>query len=506
LTLNPSRAGALWVLAFLIALGAAMRFASLGEQSFHHDEVITVARILPGSFTDMLRAVKDYESNPPLYYTLAWGWTKAFGTGEFGLRSLSACFGLATVPVAYLIGTELSSRRVGLIAAALVAVNPMLIWYSQEARSYALLVFFCAVSLLFFVCALRTRGGRDLALWALGSALALTSHYFAFFAVGIEAAWLLVALRSRWRLVLPAVAAVTAIGLALLPLLMAQVNPTHIGWIENSPLFKRFFETGVSFLAGETGHVIAEPPRERYALVPAILIGLGWLLVCLRGNFRERRGAMIGAAIGLGVALLSLLAALLGKDYVVERNLLPALLPLGIAAAIGFGVERARRVGLLLAAVLCVYWIGFGIKVTETANLQRPDFRAVVDDLGRPPWTRAIVSWKLAAGPVVFYLRDHAHRIYSGGTDLREIDVISKPHVGTPEGLPGGFRPIARVRLDRLTLTRYLSPRTRDIQYYQLKKIRTGFGKGAVVITKPRRVPKRPLGFEARHDRRGNVR
>jgi mannosyltransferase len=485
LTLNPSRAGALWVLAFLIAIGAAMRFASLGEQSFHHDEVITVARILPGSFTDMLRAVRDYESNPPLYYILAWGWTKAFGSGEFGLRSLSACFGLATVPIAYCIGAELSSRRAGLIAAALAAVNPMLIWYSQEARSYAVLVFFCAVSLLFFVRALRTRSGADLSLWALGSALALASHYFAFFAVAIEGAWLLVALRSRLRVVLPAVVAVAAVGLALMPLLMAQVNPTHIGWIEKSPLSTRFFETGVSFLAGETGHVIAEPPRERYALVPAILIGLGWLLVAARGSFRERRGAMIGATVGLAVALLSLLAALIGKDYVVERNLLPALLPLGIAAAIGFGSRRASRIGLLLAALLFVYWAGFGIRVTQVANLQRPDFRAVVDDLGHPPWPRAIVSWKLAAGPVVFYLRDHAHRIYSGGTPLREVDVISKPTVGPPTGVPGGFRQIARVRLDRLTLTRHLSTRNRDLPFYRLDKIRTGFGKAAVVITGP---------------------
>ena len=184
-----------------------MRFASLDVQSYHHDEVITAMRVIPGSFGDMLHAVKTSESNPPLYYVLAWGWAKAFGTGEVGLRSLSALFGAATVPLGYCIGAELASRRAGLIAAALVAVNPMLIWYSQEARSYALLVFFCAASLLFFARALRTRSGRDLALWALASALALCSHYFAVFAVGIEALWLLVALRSRWRVVLPALRA-----------------------------------------------------------------------------------------------------------------------------------------------------------------------------------------------------------------------------------------------------------------------------------------------------------
>jgi Predicted membrane protein len=188
----PHRSAALWALAGLTAAGVAVRFSTLGLQSYHHDEVITAMRVIPGSFDHMLREVKRSESNPPLYYVLAWGWAKVFGTGEVGLRSLSALFGAATVPVGYLIGRQLATRRVGLILAALLAFNPMLIWYSQEARSYALLVFFAALSLYFFVKVLDTRRGRDLAFWAVASALALCSHYFAFFAVGIEAAWLLV--------------------------------------------------------------------------------------------------------------------------------------------------------------------------------------------------------------------------------------------------------------------------------------------------------------------------
>ena len=140
------RSTALWILAGLTALGVAVRFASLGVQSYHHDEVITALRVLPGSFGEMLHAVKVSESNPPLYYVLGWAWAKEFGTGEVGLRSLSALFGAATVPVGYLIGRQLATRRAGLILAALIAVNPMLVWYSQEARSYALLVFFGALA------------------------------------------------------------------------------------------------------------------------------------------------------------------------------------------------------------------------------------------------------------------------------------------------------------------------------------------------------------------------
>jgi 4-amino-4-deoxy-L-arabinose transferase-like glycosyltransferase len=500
------RNGALAVLAGLTALGIAVRFAGLGTQSYHHDEVITVMRVIPGSLGDVLHSVRVSESNPPLYYVLAWAWAKLFGSGEVGVRSLTAVFGAATVPVAYLIAAQLSSRRAGLILAALVAVNPMLIWYSQEARSYALLAFFGALSMLFFVRALDTRRGRDLAFWALASALALCSHYFAAFAVGIEGLWLLVALRSRWRAVGPAVAAVAAAGLALLPLIAAQVNPNHIGWIENSPLSTRFFEAGVSFLVGETGHVIAEPPRERYALVPVVLVACAWLLVAIRGSRRERRGAGLGLALGLGFVALTALAAFAGKDYVVERNLLPALIPLAAAAAIGFGVASARRLGLVLAVVLCAYWLAFDVHVTQTPNLQRPDFRALTDELGPPRGTRAIVTWKLAADPVRWYLGGRALRMYGGRELLGEVDIVSKPVVAArPVNLPRSFRAVQRFRLDRLTLTRYVSKQPMQIQFHTLDDLPTGFGSVAVVIDAPPSERAR-LGAEARTTPSGQVR
>lgn len=490
MTATPSRSGVLWGLAGLTALGVGLRFATLGLQSYHHDEVITAMRILPGSFADMLRAVENSESNPPLYYVLAWGWAKAFGTGEVGLRSLSALFGAATVPVAYCIGRELASRRAGLIAAALVAVNPMLIWYSQEARSYAPLVFFGALSLLFFARALRTRAGRDLALWTLFSALALCSHYFAVFAIGIEAAWLLAALRDRWPAVLAAVGGVVVVGLALLPLLGAQVNPTHIGWIDHSALPYRLLQSGVSVLAGETGHVIAEPPRERYATIPAVLAAAALLLLALWGSGRQKRGAALGLLVGVGTVLLAAAAALIGHDYVVERNLLPALVPLAIAVAIGFAAG-ARLAGLILATVLCAYWLAFDVHVAATPNLQRPDFRELTERLGPPRRRRAVVTWKLAADPIRFYLRDGALRIYSGETPLWEVDVISKSVVGRPAGLPRGFRPWRRLRLERLTLTRYMSKRSRSVPFYVLRDVRTGFGRNAVVVDDPPSVAPR---------------
>lgn len=476
----------LWALAGLTGLGLAVRFASLGVQSYHHDEVITVARVIPGSFSEMLRAVKNSESNPPLYYVVAWAWEKAFGSGEVGMRSLSALLGTATIPVAFLAAREAVSARAGLICAAIVAVNPMLIWYSQEARSYSMLVFFGALSLLFFLRARRSGSGSDLALWALASAGALCSHYFAVFAVAVEAAWLLVELRSRWRAVLPAVAAVALVGAALLPLIAAQVNPAHIGWIDATPLSGRFFQTGVSFLAGETGHVIAEPPRERYALIPVVLIGVALLLLALRGSGPERRGALPPLAVGLGVALLAALAAFAGKDYVVERNLLPALVSLAVVVAIGFSSRRARRLGLVCATLLCAYWLGYAVYVARTANLQRPDFRGLAEVLGPPAGPRAIVGWKLAADPLRFYLHDQAERLYSGTIPLREIDIVGKPVAKKlPVRLPPAFHQVERIRLERLTLIRYESPTTVAVPFYVLNNLPTGFGSNGVVFDRP---------------------
>ncbi len=86
-----------------------------------------------------------------------------FGTGEVGLRSLSAILGVGLVPLLYLCGRELVSARAGVIAAALAAVNPFMIDYSREAREYMLLVVLCTASLLFFARAWRTgvKAGPD---------------------------------------------------------------------------------------------------------------------------------------------------------------------------------------------------------------------------------------------------------------------------------------------------------------------------------------------------------
>ena len=113
------------------------------------DEALT-AYETHSSFGGMLGTVAHVETTPPLYFVLIWAWAHVFGSGEVGLRSLSTLAGIALVPIAFVSARELFSRWAGVLAAAFVAVNPFLVWYSQEARSYMLLAALSGASFLWF--------------------------------------------------------------------------------------------------------------------------------------------------------------------------------------------------------------------------------------------------------------------------------------------------------------------------------------------------------------------
>src|SRR3954453_16948206 len=206
----------------VIALaGALLRFLTIDHQSYDHDEAVTVGRVLHASFGATMHVVANGERSPPLYYSLAWLWSKIFGTGEVGLRALSAVIGTLLIPVAYFAARRFASSRAGLLAAALVALNPYLLWYSQEARSYGLFVLFSALGLLFFADSLERSRSRDLALWAAASALAVWSQSVGPFLIAPHALWLLYA-RWRQRSTAIAVGAFVIVGLALVPLAVHQ--------------------------------------------------------------------------------------------------------------------------------------------------------------------------------------------------------------------------------------------------------------------------------------------
>ena len=457
-----TRSAVFWAVAGLTALAAVLRFGTLGLQAYHHDEIVTASRILRDGFWHAMDAVGFSESAPPLYYAVAWVWTQLTGTGEFGLRSFSALAGVATVPVSYLIGAELRSRRAGLAAAALVAVNPMLLWYSQEARAYALFSLLTAISFLYFARALRRGRRRDFTGWGIASALALATHYFAFFPIAAEAAWLL---RRRGRASLRGLWIVALAGALLAPLAIHQMSIGHAEWIGNYPLIHRLWEAAVTFAIGETGDIIARPVHPLLAVVPLALIAAALALLYARGDGRERRAAGVPLAIAAAAVAIPILLALAspGKDYVLARNLLPALVPLLVAVGVAVTARGARRSGAAIGTALFAYSLGFCVWASFSPALQRPGWDAVAAKLGEPAAPRAIVTWTLGEASLRHYLSTGSFQTFpSEDFDwlVHEVDFVSDgPAPPVPARLLGpGFRQAGYGRAGRLYVRRYALP------------------------------------------------
>ncbi|MBN9623076.1 MAG: hypothetical protein J0H06_09000, partial [Actinobacteria bacterium] len=132
------------------------------------------------------------------------------------------------------------------------------------------------------------------------------------------------------------------------------------------------------------------------------------------------------------------------------------------------------------------YFLAFDIHVTQTPNLQRPEYRAVAGALGPARVPRAIVSWRLAGDPLRWYLDDGAMRWFGGGERVREVDLVGKPRSAErPANLPRAFRPAGVVRMDRLTISRYISSRPVLLWMHELDALKTGYGADTVVLDGP---------------------
>src|SRR3954449_10868490 len=228
------------VLALIAVAGAALRFATLSTQSFWLDEAIAInsARLDLGGMTDSLARTGG---TPPFYFLLLDGWMRVFGDSEAAVRSLSAVIGTATIVVAFEIGRRLATARAGLVLAALAAFNPLLVWFSQEARPYMLLVLLSGLSFLYFARALaESPRGRLLGAWAVWSGLAFATHYFAGLLILPEALWLLHRVRPR-RPVLYAIAGFAVVPLALVPLVAEQGQVQDYSFVKGEALLTRLF-------------------------------------------------------------------------------------------------------------------------------------------------------------------------------------------------------------------------------------------------------------------------
>jgi mannosyltransferase len=504
-----------WLLASLLLVAAAARLPTLAQQSLWYDEAYTPVHVLHASLAATLHSVSTNENTPPLWYILEWAVSRVLGTGVVALRLLSAIAGLGLVAIGWMIGAELASRRTAIVLSAILALNPLYVWYSQEARAYELYALASAVSLLYFLRARRSPTRSTLALWAASSVTALLCHYFAVFLVGPETLLLLawsfpsrLAGRSPFTRraaaaagdpalsapknraasspALAAVASVTACGAALVPLVLAQAG-RGTQWIGHWALSDRLVQTVGYYLLGANGSVLGHGLLALSALpLLATAILAARLIARSQLHGAELDSIALLLALGIGAILMPLALALAGADYFAPRNLIADWIPISAAFALVLGSAAAARAGPALAVIVCLAGAAVLVATDLDARLQRSDWSAVANGLRRATSDRAIVSVELAAAPLEYYLPGLHLRYFSRRlhVSVREVDLVGYAPLRAPIRPPTpAFALASRTDMHGLITYRYLAPAPQRLSGRLLRRLTITVGARATSET-----------------------
>jgi 4-amino-4-deoxy-L-arabinose transferase-like glycosyltransferase len=357
-------------------VAALLRGFHLGRQSLWIDEVLTwssagIGRPLP--WRDLLDNVHG-----PLYTLVIHLWGGLAGDSEWALRLPSALFGTALVPATAWLASRWLGRETAGPAGWLAAGSPFLVWYSQEARNYSLLLLAVTLSGVALLSLSREIRARGIAGYLAGAGLGLLSNFSFAFVLPLHLWWWLgETARRRRRLVACsiALAALALIALPWAPQVLRvwdwhRLHPGHAYQPWTTPLrgSTTFHPAAVPFAAYSfaVGFTLGPSLRElrseasmrtlarhapAIALVALVFAPLG--VLGLAAARRRRR---------LGEALLWLLVPTLVVSYFALRNFkvfhpryiavaYPCFILL-LAAAIADLGPRARRAAVMAIALL----------------------------------------------------------------------------------------------------------------------------------------------------------
>jgi uncharacterized membrane protein len=312
-------------------------------------------------------AVEDPQ-HPPLYYLVERGWSSAFGNSVAARRAVSAIAGTLMLGAAFWLCVELfGSIEAGLIAAALLAVSPFFIIYSQQAREYTLWGLFVTLASALLVRGMRRGGALSWAGYAVAVALGLYSDLiFAYVLIGHAVYVAAVALQKKtWRGVFGfAIASALAVA-AFSPWLVAVyrgrdllTNNDYLG----VPLPAKVFALKWAFNTGATFFDLDYQRVELGVLLLPIFALVIYAFVALIRTTPVRVWAFV-VTLAASSALAFLLPDVLRHESrsTVARYILPTWLAIELAVAFLFArwlrTERAFPVrlpaALALAALLC---------------------------------------------------------------------------------------------------------------------------------------------------------
>lgn len=367
---------------FILALAVAVRFYGITRPYLWFDEAFSVQ--LSAYPPSMIWFHTGHDLHPPLYYLMLHGWMSLFGQGVLAVRALSAVAGVVSVALGMWLMRVIASTRVALLSGLLLALFPVAVLFSQEARMYALLASFLLGATLALVYWIKQpRQHRYLVMYALLMALAFYTHYYAALCVLSHWLYLLVLRMTRpegphyinrlaWWM------ANTAIVLLYIPWLFSLVDMIlhfknvqdagSISWLLDITRFS--LPSSIwAFLTLKKAYTL---PWVIYWPLPlAVIAVVVWVTV--RDHSRYKFFSLIG--IYFFMPLLTLLALSFIVPMFMERYVVFAALGLPMILAVAVGRLESRSPVLAVAAVIAILGVqalGLTMNYRQQQDLDYP--------------------------------------------------------------------------------------------------------------------------------------
>ncbi len=298
----------------LMLFAFVLRVYRLGFQPLWWDEGWTVYFATADVPSMVARTAIDI--HPPLYYLLLHFWTFIIGPGVVSVRLFSVVAGVLSVPLMFVVGRRLFGWKAGSLAALILAVAPFHVYYSQEARMYALVTLLALASTYLFLTLLEGQRSRQ-ATWILWTgyvvvtSLAMYTQYYAAFVPAAQTLFLLIRFRRHKSLLPRWIGAQVALLVAYIPWLL-YAGPKLVAYVGNKlvkegdvPLTPWTYVQR-HLVAFSVGHV--SEPRSFLSWLAVLVVGLALLgaITSLAARRQPGQAAWSGtdAALFAGVYLL----------------------------------------------------------------------------------------------------------------------------------------------------------------------------------------------------------
>jgi len=156
-------------------------------------DVLVVYNVLHGDFTLLgpAASVGGFFLGPIYYYLMA-PFLWIFNYNPVGPAVMVAIFGVATVYLLYRFASEFFNKRVGLIAAFLYSVSPLVIAYSRSSWNPNLMPFFSVLALYILYRAVKNNNWKLFLLCGFLLGISMQLHYLAFFLGSVAAFYILI--------------------------------------------------------------------------------------------------------------------------------------------------------------------------------------------------------------------------------------------------------------------------------------------------------------------------